>query len=109
MGLSDERLDKYMRIVASKDVFRRTSATARAAWLDVSARMSTPKTGDELLSVITADGVRHDVRSKHAREMTKPLAKSKKKLSADVIGAFELLDEDKSKMLDAEGASAYQR
>ena len=100
LGLTDERLERYIRIVASKDMFRRMDPDARAGWLNAESRISTPKPGDELIAVITADGVRHDVRSKHAKEMSRGLSKSKKKLKAEVIEAFELLDEDKSKMLD---------
>lgn len=102
LGLPDERLEKYMRIVASKDLFKRTNKAGRAAWVAASARISTPKPGDELLGIVTADGVRHDVRSTHAREMARPLSKSRKKLKPDVLEAFALLDEDKSKMLDTE-------
>lgn len=101
LGLPDERLEKYIRLVASKDLFRRMGGKQRASWLrSAGSRISTPKPGDELLAVITADGVRHDVRSKHAKELSKPLSKSAKKLDPAVREAFAVLDEDKSKMLD---------
>lgn len=102
LGLSEERLDKFKRIVASKDLFLRMSAAERSSYVNVAARISTPKAGDELLAIITADSVRHDVRHKHAKEMSRPLESRRKKLSVAVREAFDLLDEDKSKMLDAD-------
>jgi len=100
LGLPPDRLEKYVRAVASKDMFLRMSSKQRASWLTTSARISAPKAGDELLAVITADGVRHDVRSDHAKYMARPLTKSSKRVQPEVIKAFELLDADKSKMLD---------
>ena len=40
LGLSDARLEKYVRIVASKDMFRRFDGAKRASWLSSSATLS---------------------------------------------------------------------